>query len=229
MIAKLSTSTTITSGSSSGGGGSSSCVSTSTASNLSQLGLRLAPTGSAQSKRKRAKLLDILLNSNWSKQSQQASYMTKLNKILLACDPNFLDEKSGESPLSLAISSAQINSNFNNNGTHSLANQSIVGTSSSSSLLSGTNSTQSNSLFSLQSANYSKMAPTTINGQLILQQTNISELSQSKAPLIERLIILLVKFSARIDFRNSDGKTPLHVAAMKSNFWALKTLLELGK
>lgn len=223
MIAKLSTTT------SSSGGGSSSTV-----SNLSQLGLRLAPAGSSQSKRKRAKLLDILLNSNWSKQSQQASNMMKLNKILLVCDANFLDEKSGESPLSLAISSAQINSNFN--GAHLLANQSIVGiTSSSNSLFANTttNCSQSNqSLFALQSSitlASNNLNQGTTSSQMMLQQTNVSELSQSKAPLIERLIILLAKFGARIDFRNSDGKTPLHVAAMKSNLWALKTLLELGK
>lgn len=219
MIAKLSTTT------------SSSAGSASTGSNLSQLGLRLAPSGSSQSKRKRAKLLDILLNSNWSKQSQQASNMMKLNKILLVCDGNFLDEKSGESPLSLAISSAQINSNFN--GAHLLANQSIVGISSSSNSLlanAATNCSQSNqSLFALQSATSSNQAHNQGSSQMMLQQTNVSELSHSKAPLIERLIILLAKFGARIDFRNSDGKTPLHVAAMKSNLWALKTLLELGK
>lgn len=213
MIAKLSTTTT--------SGPSSD------ASNLSQLNLRLAPSNSAQSKRKRTKLLDLLLNSNWSKQSQQASNMMKLNKILLVCDANFIDEKSGESPLSLAISSAQINSNFN--GAHLLANQSIVGASSSNSLLSGTNCyLQSNSLFTLPSANHLKTTTPT-SGHLMLQQTNISELSQSKGPLIERLILLLAKFGSRIDFRNNDGKTPLHVAAIKSNFWALKTLLELGK
>lgn len=219
MIAKLSTTS---------GSGSSSTV-----SNLSQLSGKLAPTNSAQSKRKRAKLLDILLNSNWSKQNQQASYMLKLNKILLVCDANFIDEKSGESPLSLAISSPQINSN--NNGAHLLANQSIVGANSSSSLLSGTNCSQAASLFTLQSSihnssnNYKNISAATTNGQFMLQQTNITDLSQSKGPLIERLVILLLKCGAQIDFRNSDGKTPLHVAAIKSNFWALKTLLELGR
>ena len=63
---------------------------------------------------------------------------------------------------------------------------------------------------------------------MTLQQTSAADISQSKAPLVEKILLLLVKSGALIDFRNSDGRTPLHIAAMKSNFWAAKTLLNLG-
>lgn len=183
---------------------------------------RQTPQNSAQSKRKRSKLLDILLNSNWSKQSQQSSNLMKLNKILLVCDANFLDEKTGESPISLAIGSSQINSNANNNGS---TNQTSHFGSLSNHHPIISCPPQSASLFNLTAQSTGK-APITRHA---LQQTNISDLSQSKAPLIERILLLLVKSGALIDFKNSDGRTPLHAAAMKSNFWALKTLLELGK
>lgn len=206
---------------------------------------RQAPSqNSAQSKRKRSKLLDILLNSNWSKQNQQASNIMKLNKILLVCDANFLDEKTGESPISLAISSSQIN-NLNSTSTSNhaisssmlLTNTSLATSHFGSLTVTATATTtastnpiiscppQSASLFNLTAQSIGK-GPITRH---TLQQTNISDLSQSKAPLIERILLLLVKSGAQIDFRNSDGKTPLHIAAMKSNFWALKTLLELGE
>lgn len=183
---------------------------------------RQTPQNSAQSKRKRSKLLDILLNSNWSKQNQQSSNLMKLNKILLVCDANFLDEKTGESPISLAIGSSQINSNANNNGS---TNQTSHFGSLSNHHPIISCPPQSASLFNITAQSTGK-APITRHA---LQQTNISDLSQSKAPLIERILLLLVKSGALIDFQNSDGRTPLHVAAMKSNFWALKTLLELGK
>lgn len=182
---------------------------------------RQAPQSSAQSKRKRSKLLDILLNSNWSKHNQQASYLMKLNKILLVCDANFLDERTGESPLSLAIDSSQINSALTANANSSSTNQtSHFGSLSNPMMMS---CPQSASLFNLTAQSTEPIT------RHVLQQTSISDLSQSKAPLIERILLLLVKSGALIDFRNSDGRTPLHVAAMKSNFWALKTLLELGK
>lgn len=182
-----------------------------------------AAPNSAQSKKKRSKLIDILLNSNWSKQSQRSSLLIKLHKILLSCDANFLEEKTGQSPVSLAISSSQINAT----GQSTLA--AGVGTNQALSLgLSLTATTtscpQSASLFDLQC-----QSTASEYNQLALQQTNIDELSHSKAPLIERILLLLVKSGALIDFRDADGKTPLHMAAMKSNFWALKTLLELGK
>lgn len=205
------------------------------------------------SKRKRSKLLDILLNTNWSKESQQAAKLLKLHKILLVCDSNFLDEKTGQTPLCLAISSPQIiaatQANIVGSPTHNHNLAGITTTASglanlSSSTISsqqfqaphnhhhhhyqatvsggGISCPQSASLFDLQ-------CQVTSTGPSQLQQTNIQELSQSRAPLIERLTLLLVKSGAQIDFRNCDGQTPLHVAAIKSNFWALKTLLDLGK
>lgn len=172
----------------------------------------------AQSKRKRAKLVDILLATNWSKQSQQVANLMKLNKTLLACDANFLDEKSGESPLSLAISSPQIH-------------QATISVHNQQQPLLAASCAQSASLFNLQcqSASLSSSGLGGCMSQLMLQQTSKSEIIQSKASLIERILLLLVKSGAQIDFRNSDGRTPLHVAAIKSNFWALKTLLDLGK
>lgn len=179
-----------------------------------------AASSSSQCKRKRSKLLDLLLNTNWSKQSQQASNLMKLNKVLLVCDANFLDEKSGESPLSLAISSSQINATPTAAGAApatSVNRLHLEGAKTNGCPLSA-------SLFNLQFQH-----PSTSHNQLSLQQTSAADISQSKAPLVERILLLLIKSGALIDFRNSDGRTPLHVAAMKSNFWALKTLLDLGE
>lgn len=174
--------------------------------------------GSAQSKRKRSKLLDMLLNTNWSKQSQQATNLTKLNRILFVCDANFLDEKSGESPLSLVITSQQINASNRQQSNQQQINQHQQ---TSSYLKMGPTSPPS-SLFSLQCQSMDL-------SQSALLKASISDLCQSHAPLVQRIILLLIKYGALIDFRNSDGRTPLHVATMKSNFWALKTLLDLGK
>lgn len=175
-----------------------------------------AISSASQSKRKRSKLLDLLLNTNWSKQSQQASNLMKLNKVLLVCDANFLDEKTGESPLSLVITSPQINE------TQVTTKTNRIRTTAGATTTNGC--PQSTSLFDLQSQH-----STTSHNMLSLQQTSAVELSQSKAPLVEKVLLLLIKSGALIDFRNNDGRTPLHIAAMKSNFWALKTLLDLGK
>lgn len=188
-------------------------------SNQSAAAMSSASSSSAsQSKRKRSKLLDLLLNTNWSKQSQQAANLMKLNKALLVCDANFLDEKTGESPLSLVITSPQINetqATTKSNRSKSTANQ----------LTNSTNGCpQSTSLFDLQSQH-----STTSHNLLTLHQTSAVEISQSKAPLVERILLLLIKSGALIDFRNNDGRTPLHVAAKVGNFWALKTLLDLGE
>lgn len=173
-----------------------------------------ASMSASQCKRKRAKLLDLLLNTNWSKQNQQATNLMKLNKVLLCCDPNFLDEKSGESPLSLAISSQQINSPLSSSLSNHLAGYSTTSLACS----------QSASLFNLQT-HYASSS----HNQLTLRQTSASDLSQSKAPLVERISLLLIKNGAKVDYHNNDSRTPLHVAAVKSNFWAAKTLLDLGK
>lgn len=189
------------------------------ASASSQKSMTKQPASSAlssQSKRKRSKLLDMLLNTNWSKHSQQANNLIKFNKILLVCDVNFLDEKTGESPLSLAISSPQINATTSG----SLSNG---GNGQALSIPTTIGCPQSASLFNLQCHS------TASHNQLTLQQTSAADICQSKTPLVERILLLLIKSGALIDFRNKDGRTPLHVAAMKSNFWALKTLLDLGK
>lgn len=187
-----------------------------------------------ESKRKRTKLLDQLLQTNWSKQSQQANNLMKLNKMLLVCDANFLDEKSGESPLSLAISSAQINNASHQMLFTSISAHSQSSTSSSSSLSSSiaTATTTTANTTSAGFANLQCQIPVHGLGRLeliSLQQASITELIQSKALLIQRILVLLIKTGALIDFRNADGRTPLHMAAMKSNYWALKTLLDLGK
>lgn len=193
----------------------------------------MAPPSSAPWKKKRAKLLDVLQNANWSKQSQQAANIIKLHKILLVCDANFLDEKSGESPLTQTIGSLAINPHLSNslgladspaNLQPTCANPGSAGQTAllnggpSASLLAPGFPPQSASLFDLQCQS------TGLN-----QHTSISDLSHSQAPLIERLILLFYKCGAQLDFRNKDGRTPLHVAAMKSNFWAINMLLELGE
>lgn len=200
MIAKLA----------SGGSQKSSSSTTTVTGVAAALALKTSDSAS-QSKRKRTKLIDFLLNTNWSKQNQQANNLIKLNKILLGLDPNFLDEKTGESPLSLAINSQQINNPLSSASAYHSPTATL-------------GCTQSASLFNIQNQN-----PSISHNILTLRQTNVSDLSQSKAPLVERILLLLIKNGAKVDFRNDDSRTPLHVAAMKSNFWALKTLLDLGK
>lgn len=78
----------------------------------------------------------------------------KVTKALSNCDPNFVDDSSGETPLSLAAAGTQ----------------------------------------------------------------------QS----LQQVIVAIVNGGALLDFRTKDGRTALHVAAQKSNFIALKTLLDLG-
>lgn len=213
----------------------------------------------AQLKRKRAKLVDHLLNTNWAKKSAQSSNLIKLHKIVLLCqsDLNFLDEKTGLSPISLAISSQQINQyaskscadlnasdHLHEPAASDSSNQSILrgsltksrnsfnlfsgsgGNSSSSANNNNGSCPQSASLFNLQAA--SILSASQLNPQA--NSLSVTDLSLSKAPLIERVLLLLIKSGAgHLDFRNSDGKTPLHLAAIKSNIWALKTLLELGE
>jgi SH3/ankyrin repeat-containing protein len=81
----------------------------------------------------------------------------KVVKILINCDPNFVDESNGETPLSIAATS--------------------------------------------QSATTSA---------------------------VQRVIVALVNGGALLDFRTKDGRTALHCAVQKSNYVALKTLLDLG-
>lgn len=217
-------------------------------------------------RRKRPKLVEQLLNTNWSKASQQISNLSKFNRLLLISDLNILDEKSGQSPLSLVVSSTQINTlnhNSSNCQTHNTTNSSnsCPSSSSSSSLLSLGGANQSSSIVSNNnnsiddsstsnhhihhdhhhqkiSSNHqhnqgaSLLALQCQSSGLNMNQiltTSVSDLINSKGPLVERIIQLMVKAGGRLDMRNVDGKTPLHIAASKSNFWALKTLLDLGK
>ncbi|UXI16180.1 hypothetical protein NH340_JMT02123 [Sarcoptes scabiei] len=107
------------------------------------------PLASAtRKKRKRSRLINQIQNGN----------VEKLSKILVDCDPNFIDENSGETPLSLAAS--QPGSVSNN--------------------------------------------------------------------VVQQLLVALVNGGAMLDFRTKDGRTALHAAVKKSNFIALKTLLDLG-
>lgn len=85
-----------------------------------------------------------------------------MSKALVNCDPNFVDETSGETPLSLAASQTLANNNTNAN------------------------------------------------------------------TALQQIIVAIVNGGALLDFRNKDGRTALHVAVQKSNFVALKTLLDLG-
>lgn len=233
--------------------------------------------------RKRPKLLDQLLNTNWSKTSQQASNLNKLNRLLLTSELNQLDEKSGQSPLGLVILSPAIN--YNNpkqqqhNQSQNVNSTSLLSTSSSSTTLSSVATIFSNSVASQQTTSSNSLnqslssilshssnsttssssnnhatpaSQLAINDHLSstlpkdsslfalqcqssglsLDQvlaTSVSDLILSKAPLVERIIQLMVKAGARLDLANNDGRTPLHLSAQKSNFWALKTLLDLGK
>ena len=87
----------------------------------------------------------------------QNGNLDKLAKALVNCDPNFVDESSGETPLSIA-----------------------------------------------------------------------SSLSISNSTIQQQIIVAIVNGGALLDFRTKDGRTSLHVAVQKSNFIALKTLLDLG-
>lgn len=97
-------------------------------------------------RRKRSRLLSAIQHGN----------LDKIVKALANCDPNFVDETSGETPLSLIASSPQ--------------------TSAS----------------------------------------------------LQQIVVAIVNGGALLDFRNKDGRTALHVAVQKSNFVAMKTLLDLG-
>lgn len=83
--------------------------------------------------------------------------MDKVIKAIANCDPNFVDESSGETPLSLVAAS-----------------------------------------------------------------------SVQNGATLQQIIVAIVNGGALLDFRNKDGRTALHVAVQKSNFVALKTLLDLG-
>lgn len=87
----------------------------------------------------------------------QNGNLDKLAKALVNCDPNFVDESSGDTPLSIA-----------------------------------------------------------------------SSLSISNSTTQQQIIVAIVNGGALLDFRTKDGRTALHVAVQKSNFIALKTLLDLG-
>ena len=87
----------------------------------------------------------------------QNGNLDKLAKVLVNCDPNFVDEASGDTPLSIAAS-----------------------------------------------------------------------LSISNSTTQQQIIVAIVNGGALLDFRTKDGRTALHVAVQKSNFIALKTLLDLG-
>lgn len=105
------------------------------------------PASTTRKKRKRSRLLSSIQNGN----------LDKVAKALVNCDPNFVDESSGETPLSLSAASQP----------------------------------------------------------------------QSSGTL-QQLIVAIVNGGALLDFRTKDGRTALHVAVQKSNFVALKTLLDLG-
>lgn len=147
---------------------------------------------SSQCKRKRAKLVELLVNTSWQKTSQVEKNLSKLRKLLASCDANFVDEKTGETLLSLAASSTYLHQSTNS-PTFSDAN-----------------------LQPKSFAGHPSNSPSLQLNQIL------------NAPAVERVLVILVRFGAQLDLRNKDGKTALHVAAIKSNFWALKTLLELG-
>ena len=93
-------------------------------------------------------------------QAVQNGNLEKINKSLKNCDPNFVDDSSGDTPLTAAVSSSQI----------------------------------------------------------------------STTSLVQKVILALVDFGgALLDFRTKDGRTALHCAVQKSNYVALKTLLDLGE
>lgn len=142
----------------------------------------------SERKRKRAKLVELLVNTSWQKASQVEKNLSKLRKLLASCDANFIDEQTGESLLSLAVSSSQLQP-------------------------------PENSL--------------TLSGALLQPKLTPNQLSDSSnydqnTTAVERVLIILFRFGAKLDSKNKDSRTALHMAAIRSNFWALKTLLELG-
>ncbi|XP_054160234.1 protein shank-like isoform X2 [Oppia nitens] len=107
----------------------------------------LPAANTTRRRRKRSRLIQAVTNGN----------IEKVAKILINCDPNFVDETSGDTPLSIAASS--------------------------------------------QSASTSAT---------------------------QRIVVALVNGGSLLDFRTKDGRTALHCAVQKSNYVALKTLLDLG-
>lgn len=116
---------------------------------LSNEALILLPfiANTTRRRRKRSRLMSAVINGN----------IEKVSKLLSNCDPNFVDESNGETPLSVAAT---------------------------------------------------------------CQSTTTSA--------VQRLIVALVNGGALLDFRTKDGRTALHCAVQKSNYVALKTLLDLG-
>lgn len=196
---------------------------------LVDMSTTLPTSTQTKKRRKRTRLLEAIAAGN----------VEKVAKQVQNCDPNFVDELSGETPLTLACSlhttqtvatSAALNQNLTN-GQSSQTNSSQD--SKSSTLPNGTGSTgekekkkekESSKFFTLKSSKTDKLDLNNEDAHPYINPKNVFN-----PAVIQRLIVTIVNGGALLDFRcKESGRTPLHVAVCKSNLIAIKTLLDLG-
>ena len=181
------------------------------------------PTSTQTKKRrKRTRLLETIAAGN----------IEKVAKLVQNCDPNFVDELSGETPLTLACSLHTTQTVATNALSQNLANgQSNSSQDTKHNLTNGNLSgnekerkkEKESKFFTLKS----KSDKPDVNNEDAHPYINPKNVFNPT--VIQRLIVTLVNGGALLDFRAKEsGRTPLHVAVLKSNLIAIKTLLDLG-
>ena len=195
---------------------------------LVDMSTTLPTSTQTKKRRKRTRLLEAIAAGN----------VEKVAKQVQNCDPNFVDELSGETPLTLACSlhttqtvatSAALSQNLTNGQSGST---NFSQDAKSSTLQNGTGAAhekdkkkdKESKFFTLKSSKSEKLDPNAEDAHPYINSKNVFN-----PAIIQRLIVTLVNGGALLDFRSKEfGRTPLHVAVCKSNLIAIKTLLDLG-
>lgn len=193
---------------------------------LVNMSTTLPTSTQTKKRRKRTRLLEAISAGN----------VEKVQKLVQNCDPNFVDELCGETPLTLACSlhttqtvatSAALSQNLTNGQSNSTNSS-----HDTKSLQNGNSSNQNekekkkekeSKFFTLKSSSDKKDANNE-DAHPYINPKNVFN-----PAIIQRLIVTLVNGGALLDFRSKHfGRTPLHVGVCKSNLIAIKTLLDLG-